>query len=174
MTGRIRDLTRNMDGSYNLTVTVKDDCRSMVDQLKDTPIDVEIKKHRNKRSLDANAYAWVLIGKLAEALRMDKADIYKQAIREIGGTSTIVCVPDKALEALQNGWKTKGIGWQTETMPSKLDGCTNVVLYYGSSTYDTKQMSLLIDHLVQDAKEQGIETLPPAELERMIGKHHAA
>jgi hypothetical protein len=174
MTGRIRDLTRNMDGSYNLTVTVKDDCRSMVDQLKDTSIDVEIKKHRNKRSLDANAYAWVLIGKLAEALRMDKADIYKQAIREIGGTSTIVCVPDKALEALQNGWKTKGIGWQTETMPSKLDGCTNVVLYYGSSTYDTKQMSLLIDHLVQDAKEQGIETLPPAELERMIGKHHAA
>lgn len=174
MIGSIRDLTRNMDGSYNLTVTVKDDCRSMVDQLKDTSIDVEIKKHRNKRSLDANAYAWVLIGKLAEALRMDKADIYKQAIREIGGTSTIVCVPDKALEALQNGWKTKGIGWQTETMPSKLDGCTNVVLYYGSSTYDTKQMSLLIDHLVQDAKALGIETLTPRELEEMLGQHHAA
>lgn len=176
MIGRIRDLTRNMDGSYNLTVTVKDDPRSLVDQLKDTAVDVEIKKHRNHRSLDANAYAWVLIGKLAEALRIDRADVYKQAIRSIGGVSTIVCVPDKALEALQNGWKTKGMGWQTETMPSKLEGCTNVVLYYGSSTYDTKQMSLLIDHLVQDAKEQGIETMPPAELERMMQhyqKHYA-
>lgn len=174
MTGHLRDLTRNMDGSYNLTVTVREDCRELYDALKDAEIDVQIKKHRQKRSLEANNYAWVLIGKLAEALRMDKADVYKQAIRSIGGTSTIVCVQDKALDALREGWQSKGIGWQTETMPSKVEGCTNVILYYGSSTYDTKQMSLLIDHLVQDAKEQGIETLTPQELEAMLGQHHAA
>jgi hypothetical protein len=53
-------------------------------------------------------------------------------------------------------------------MPSKLEGCTKVILYYGSSEYDTQQMSVLIDHLIADAKELGIETLTPADLERMM------
>jgi hypothetical protein len=52
-------------------------------------------------------------------------------------------------------------------MPSKINGCTNVILYYGSSTYNTAQMSLLIDHLVQDAKALGIETMTPQELEAL-------
>ncbi len=51
-------------------------------------------------------------------------------------------------------------------MPSKIEGCVNVVLYYGSSTYDTKQMSSLIDQLIFDAKELGIETATPQELAR--------
>lgn len=174
MNARSHDLTRTMNGQYIWSFVVDGDPRPLYEALRDQALDLDVKKHRNRRSLDANAYAWVLIGKLAETLRIDREDVYKNAIRAIGGTSTIVCVQDKALDALQEGWKAKGIGWQTETMPSKVDGCTNVILYYGSSTYDTNQMSLLIDHLVQDAKDQGIETLPPAELERMLGQHHAA
>ena len=73
---------------------------------------------------------------------------------------------------LRESWEARGIGWQTETMPSKVEGCTNVVLYYGSSVYDTKQMSLLIDHLVQDAKAIGIETLTPRELESMMQREN--
>lgn len=57
-----------------------------------------------------------------------------------------------------------GLGWFAETFPSKINGCTNVVLYYGSSTYDTKQMSALIDVAVESCKGLGIETMPPAEL----------
>ena len=174
MTGRLKDLTRNMHGKYIISAEVDGDPRELFDKLNGVDIDLEIKKHRQKRSLDANAYAWVLIGNIAAEMHIDRAEVYKNAIRAIGGVSTIVCVPDKALEALQNGWQTRGIGWQTETMPSKLEGCTNVILYYGSSTYDTRQMSLLIDHLVQDAKELGIETMPPQELEAMLGQHHAA
>jgi S-adenosylmethionine synthetase len=174
MTGHIRDLTRTMNGQYVISVQVEGDPRELCDKLKDTQIDIEIKKHRQRRSLDANSYAWVLIGKIAEEMHVDRADVYREAIRAIGGTSTIVCVPDKAVETLLDGWKSKGMGWQTETMPSKIKGCTNVVLYYGSSTYDTRQMSLLIDHLVQDAKALGIETMTPRELEAMLGQHHAA
>ena len=55
----------------------------------------------------------------------------------------------------------------SDIMPSKIDGCTNVIVYYGSSTYDSKQMSVLIDRIVQDCKELGIETLPPDELLRL-------
>lgn len=174
MTGHIRDLTRTMNGQYVISVQVEGDPRELCDKLKDAQIDIEIKKHRQRRSLDANSYAWVLIGKIAEEMHVDRAEVYREAIRAIGGTSTIVCVPDKAVETLLDGWKSKGMGWQTETMPSKIKGCTNVVLYYGSSTYDTRQMSLLIDHLVQDAKALGIETMTPRELEAMLGQHHAA
>lgn len=167
MKGKLKDLTRNMDGSWNLTITVNGDCRAVWDKYREKDVDVEIKKHRDKRSLDANAYCWKLIDQIAAEMHIDKEEVYREAVRAIGGNSTIVCVQDVAVEALRAGWKDKGIGWQTETMPSKIKGCTNVILYYGSSTYDTRQMSLLIDHVVQDAKALGIETLTPAELEAL-------
>ena len=170
---RLKDLTRDLHGHFILTVEMDGDPRQMWDELHDCDVDVTVKKHRNKRSLDANAYAWVLIGLIAEAVKVDRVDVYKDAIRSIGGVSEIVCVQDKAVNDLCSGWQHNGIGWQTETMPSKIPGCTNVVLYYGSSTYDTHQMHLLITHLVQTAQDMGIETMPPTELERLIGQYHA-
>lgn len=71
------------------------------------------------------------------------------------------------MQKLCDGWNKNGIGWQTEVMDSKIDGCKNVVLYYGSSTFDTKQMSRLIDNIVQDCKELGIETLTPQQLDAL-------
>lgn len=168
MTGQLRDLTRDLDGRWILTLQVTGDPRQMWLELRDCEVDVAIQKHRRRRGLDANAYAWVLIGMIAERMHTDRAQVYRDAIRAIGGTSTIICVQDKAVDMLRESWEARGIGWQTETMPSKVEGCTNVILYYGSSVYDTKQMSLLIDHLVQDAKAIGIETLTPRELESML------
>lgn len=130
--------------------------------------DYEIVKARKRRSLDANAYAWVLIDKIAAAVKMPKETVYKTAIKSIGGVSEIVCVKDGAVDRLRKTWERNGIGWQSETMPSKITGCTNVVLYYGSSAYDSTQMSVLIDSLIQDAKALGIETLPPERLEAML------
>lgn len=170
---KLKELTRTLNGRYLLTIEMDGDPRSMFDELKDSDVDVTVKKHFGKRSNRANAYAWALIDKIAEVMRIGKSEVYRQTIKDIGGVSTTVCVPDKALDALQQGWKDKGLGWQTETFPSKLKGCTNVILYYGSSSYNSHQMGLLIEHLVQDAKALGIETLPPAELERMIEQHHA-
>ena len=129
-----------------------------------------IKEYRKRRSLNANAYAWTLIDKLAEKTGVAKTDIYRSYIKEIGGNNDIVCVQDRALDDLKNGWEHNGIGWLTETMPSKIKGCTNLVLYYGSSTYDTKQMSRLIDMIIQDCKENDIETLTPAELDRLYNE----
>ena len=130
--------------------------------------DYSLAKAKKKRSLDANAYAWVLIDKLAAELRIGKEEIYRNTIRDIGGNSEIYCGSEKAIEALCKQWVRNGIGWQAETMPSKLPGCVNVVLYYGSSAYDSKQMSVLIDRLVQDAKAVGIETMPPDKLNGLL------
>ena len=96
--------------------------------------DYEIKRAYKKRSLDANAYFWVLLDRLAAELGVSKNELYQQRIKEIGGVSDTVCVPDKAVKRLVSIWEEKGLGWQTETFPSKLEGCTNVILYYGSQS----------------------------------------
>lgn len=127
-------------------------------------LNIDIKKYRHKRSLDANSYFWVLVDKLAEVTGQEKTRIYRNAIREIGGVSETVCIKTEAVNKLCEGWNKNGLGWQTDIMPSKLKGCSNVVLYYGSSTYDTKQMSMLIDSIVQDCKSVGVETMTPDEL----------
>lgn len=171
MIGELRDLTLNRDGSQNITVTVKNDFRAGFDALRGKPVDIEIKPHRARRSLDANSYCWVLVDKLAQYMKMKREDIYRNAIREIGGVSEIVCVQNRAVDRLREGWAMHGTGWQTETLPSQIPGCTNVVLYYGSSTYDTKQMSALIDNLIQDAEALGIETITPAEKERLLAQY---
>ena len=128
----------------------------------------DIKVQRKKRSLDANAYCWVLLDRLAAKVGEPKTEIYRRYIKEIGGNSETVCVLKKAADKLIEGWGKNGIGWLADKTPSKLDNCVNVVLYYGSSTYDSHQMSRLIDMAVQDCKSQGIETLTPCELDRLV------
>ena len=168
-------------GEMEITLRVaresKQAVRDSMDELMDKPLLVEIKQFRARRSMEANAYAWVLIDKVAEVMRQGRTEVYRSYIREVPGNSQLVCVPTDAVAKLVHGWSHNGLGWISDTMQSKLPGCTNVMLYYGSSTYDSKQMSTLIDLIVQDAKELGIETLTPMELERMkeeYGKHHAS
>lgn len=132
-----------------------------------------IKEFRKKRSLDANAYAWVLMNKLADKLNMGVRDLYRHYIPDIPENSQVVCVPTEAVEKLQSGWEHNGIGWCSDTLKSKLPGCTNVVLYYGSSTFDQKQMGVLLDLIIEDCKQVGVEYLTPEELERLEGEWDA-
>lgn len=158
-----------MDAAGDWLCVQTNKARQVLDALKEgKSYDVEIREHREKRSLDANAYFWVLADRLAEKTRIPKMDIYRSYIREIGGNNETVCILDKGVDKLRREWERNGDGWLTSTMPSKLPGCTNVVLYYGSSTYDTAQMSRLIDMAVQDCVDQGIETLPPEKLAGMM------
>lgn len=165
---RIIDFCVGFNRKQRLELELDGDFKEQFNLLKDEELDVTVKKFRHKRSLDANAYAWVLISKIAAELSVDKVIVYQKAIQEIGGVSETICIRNPAVPKFCESWQKNGLGWKTETFPSKFEGYTNVTVYYGSSTYDTKQMSLLIDHLVEDAKTLGIETLTPAELERMI------
>lgn len=131
-------------------------------------VDLSVKKHTQKRSLDANAYAWVLIDKLAEKLHMSKEEVYRATVRHIGGNSETICVKSEGVDRLREGWHKHGLGWITDTMSSKIDGCTNVILYYGSSTYDTAQMSRLVTLLVQECEQQGIEVRPDEEIKSLM------
>ena len=139
-----------------------------IEFLKDGTYDIVIKKHQNKRSLDANAYFWTLLDKLAHKTELPKEEMYRSYIKDIGGNNETVCVKNEAVKKLCEGWKHNGLGWVTDTTESKIEGCTNVILYYGSSTYDKEQMSHLINLAVEDCRAFDIETLPPYEIERLI------
>lgn len=134
---------------------------------------VEIKRKRRKRSLDANAYMWVLIGKLAEKLStpmtpLSDIDIYRQYVKDYG-VYHIIPVRDEVIPEWERIWNIRGDGWICENMgPCRtVEGYSNIKSYYGTSAYNTKQMSRLIDAVVMDCKEQGIETLTPEELIRL-------
>lgn len=166
MKGRLIDLAYGLNRKQRITIEIDQDFREDFSQLRETDVEISIKKFRPRRSLDANAYMWVLIGKLSEKLGIPPTEIYQQIIPNVGGNSETVCIPTKGVERLRKSWEHNGKGWVSETMPSKLEGCTNVILYFGSSTYDSVQMSRLIDLVVQECKQLGIETATPQELER--------
>lgn len=133
-----------------------------------------IKVFRKKRSLDANAYAWVLIGKLADTMRIPTTVVYNNAIQNIGGNYEVIPIREEAVDKFTEVWKKQGLGWPCVDMgPSKIKGYRNLRAYYGSSTYDTRQMSLLIDALIQDCKALDIETLSEEKLSAMMEEWNA-
>lgn len=171
MTGEFHSIAFTADGKPLITFKVneyREAVKASQEFADGVTVALNAGKKQKKRSLDSNAYFWILVDKLSQRLNLPKEEIYRNAIRNIGGVSEIVCVQDRAVEKLRQGWERMGLGWQTDTMPSKIEGCTNVVLYYGSSTYDQKQMTSLIDNIIQDCKAVGIETMTPNELARLL------
>ena len=122
-----------------------------------------------RRSMTANAYAWVLIGKLASKLKTPSEDIYKELVQNIGDNFDVMAMRTEAIPEFTKHWEARGIGWQVVRMGEHdLRGYEEIAAYYGSSIYDTRQMSDLIDLVVQECKEQEIETLPPHKIHGMV------
>lgn len=129
---------------------------------------VDIKQYRKKRSLDANAYCWIISQKIAEKIANTKEYVYKRAIRDVGDFE-ILPIKNEVVDKWIRNWEMKGIGWQSEVLEkSKLEGYTNTINYYGSSTYDTKEMSLLLEEIIYQAKELDIDTMTPDERKELI------
>lgn len=162
----------DMEGTWLCALVAQEDAMFALENFKQgKSYNLELKEARaKKRSLDSNAYCWVLMDKLAAHYNVETSEVYRNFVREIGGNSEIVCMvnAERAVESFCRSWERNGLGWQTEVFPSKIEGCVNVKVYYGSSTYDTKQMSRLIELVVQDCKDAGIETMPPDELNRLL------
>lgn len=127
----------------------------------------EISEQKKKRSLDANAYMWVLLSKIQEKLKIPKEEIYKDLIQNIGSYE-VVPIKNEAVEKFRQAWSKNGLGWITDITKSKLDGYTNIIAYYGSSTYNTNEMSRLIDLVIQECRQLEIETKSKTELESLL------
>lgn len=133
-------------------------------------IHLEAGKESRKRTLTANGYCWVLCQKLAEELSkgdyiFTKEDVYREQVRRCGPFNTFVMYAPAAAR-FKEVWAGNGLGWITEDLAG--DGeYLEFAAYYGSSVYDSSEMARLIDSLVQDCHQLGVETMSPEELESL-------
>ncbi len=178
LTGKIVGISTNfLTKKFEVTVSVNEseNLTSGYDNLKDAELlDIKIAKHRNRRSLDANAYFHVLVNKLADKMRISKPRCKNIMIGRYGQpfyidegetAEAVIKTNIPTSQMLENEF--------VHCMPCghKVEDGKELVFYKifrGSSTYDTREMSILIDGTVSECKDLGIETLPPEELERMI------
>lgn len=123
------------------------------------PGDYDLAVHKQKRSRDANNFCWVMCEEIAQRLfKTTKEDVYRRAIQRVGVYKDFLLTEDEA-KTFRVAWSKLGTGWITEDVDFDETGDKVLVrAYYGSSTYNTKQMSRLIDDLVQDAQALGVET----------------
>ena len=126
----------------------------------------DITEHKEKRSLNANAYCWTLINKIAGVVGNTKEEVYREYIQN-KGIYRVITMNREAVPTFIKIWSERGLGWLCETSETKIEGLVDVVAYYGTSSYNTKQMASFIDYVVQEAKQLGIETLTPDKIEEL-------
>lgn len=143
-----------------------------IEEMKDKPYTAKLGEKRQKRSLDANAYYWVLAGLLGRKMDLEPEEVYLRHIRGLGNYE-VYGMPENAVPMFHRLWVSGHLGRMIETRAAKTPGIVNVLAYYGSSDFDTKQMSRLIDHAVQDCTALGIETRTPEEVESLLAQWDA-
>ena len=148
--------------TLTLEVNERNDFEQIVDDLKDKDkLSIEIKQYRQHRSLNANAYAWLLIGQIADVVRAGKDEIYLQLLKRYGQSELI-----SVLSHVPIGNYVK---YFEEAGESKLNGkhFTHYRVYKGTSEMDTREMSIFIDGVCSEAKNLGIQTETPNQIAEM-------
>lgn len=166
-TGTIKSINKDFF-TDNLEITFTCNENSILaeyEKLKDCKkLRIKAVQHREKRSLDANAYLWLLLGKMAAVLRADKWDVYLKALKRYGKYTYIVVKPN-VVDAVKKQWREV-----EELGEININGQEGIQLlcYFGSSTYNSQEFSVLLDGVISECKELDIETLPPNEITRML------
>ncbi len=127
----------------------------------------DVKEHKRKRSLNANSYCWVLLGNIADVVGSTKEEVYRDYIKH-KGIYKIITMSSEAVTTFKKVWEDRGLGWICETSETNIAGLTDVIAYYGSSSYNTKQMANFIDYIVQECNNLGIETKSKEELDSLL------
>lgn len=160
--GKLIDISRDYETRKpKLTFLLTTDINTLDELLNEKLLDIEAKKHRNKRSTNANSYAWKLITEIADALRISKDKLYEDMLYEYGQVRMYPTLKNETPEGFFKYYRFFQDGY--------LNGkeCDWYKVAKGSSEFDTKEMSIFIDGIVQVAKELDIETMTPEELNRL-------
>ena len=175
-TAKIKDIGRTLAGTLTITLESPEISLKEVSELAEMDkLSIKITKHRKKRSLDANAYYWLLVGKIGKITMDSKNHIHNIMLDRYGELDTMsdgslipFCIRDD-INYLEFPYPHLKPTQKTLSKGGKL-----YRWYYqikGSSEYNTMEMSRLIDGIVSECKEMGIETIPPEELQRMIAAY---
>lgn len=166
-TGKLQGISKNwQSGKFIVSFEINENLsQETIEHLQSCEmLSIEAKKYRQKRSLNANAYAWVLMQKIAEVIHSDRESVYIEMLKKYSRDFTFVICKEKAIGKLKELYRTCiDLG---EVNVNGMEG-HQMQVFFGSSTFDSKSMSVFIDGIVSECKELGIETLSPAELERM-------
>lgn len=172
LTARFSNLTQSFStGKQILALELDEDFRDYADEFKEKDLSIEIKPKAKRRSLNANAFFWATVNDIASVTGERPTDIYRTFIRDVPDNNTVICVATKNAEAFREQWEGQGLGWVCDYfhVPAKDERATNLQCYVGSSRYDRKQMSRLIELALQEAKQQGIPPrLTRAEIQATI------
>ena len=128
--------------------------------------DEEVEVKKKKRSKNANSYLWKLLQELCEEMNIDVIGEYRRRVKELGIFKQWE-IDTLNVPTFEKLWCDRGIAWFTEKV-EEIGGKTIINAYYGSSSYNSKQFSKLLDNLVQDCRSVGIKTLEDIELEELI------
>lgn len=167
------EIKRLYGGKFEIITTVDslpiEDMEKAIQGIKEgKKYDLDIKEDKGKRTMDANAYMWVLLDKLAKKLSTTKHELYIEFVKRVG-CSEIVPIKDVALTEYIRKWNSIGLGWFCEVMrESKFEGFTTVMCYYGTSVYNSVDMWRLTNEIIDECKPLGIETKTPKELESLM------
>lgn len=160
--GKLIDISRDYETRKpKLTFLLTTDINILDELLNEKLLDIEAKKHRNKRSTNANSYAWKLITEIADVLRISKDKLYEDMLYEYGQVRMYPTLKNETPDGFFKYYRFFQDGY--------LNGkeCDWYKVAKGSSEFDTKEMSIFIDGIVQVAKELDIETMTPEELNRL-------
>lgn len=153
-----------LNGQIEITFITQKSVLRAFEGLRDKELSVVVKEYTKKRSLSQNAYLWVLLDEIGKKVNRSKEDVYKEFIKDYG-VFEVLPIKNEAVEAFKRKWSAGGLGWFIEDLgESKLDGYTKLAAYYGSSTYTSEEMKRLIDAVVYDCHELGIDTMTLSDI----------
>lgn len=129
---------------------------------KNTIWDVKIEKHRNKRSLDANAYSWVLQNEISNVLRISKEEVHFDMLKNYGQRDYVSMLANINIADYYTYYEEVG------TYKQNNNTFKSYLIYKGTHNYDSREMSIFIDGVVQEARNLGIKTKEDYEIEELI------
>lgn len=166
VTGKLLSVQRDWKSNkLNLTFEVNEQPTEEINQIAECEkLSIEVKKFRKKRSLDANGLLWACLGEIAQALHTDKWEVYLQMLKRYG-KYTYICVKPNVVEAMKAQWRECEVVGDI-TINGK--EAVQLLCYFGSSTYDTKEFSVLLDGVISEMAEMGLQTPTSEEMKRSL------
>lgn len=165
LTGKIQGLSRDFGSSrVMLMISVNEEsaAKNLYDDLHgEDRLSFKIDKYREKRSLNANNYAWKIMTEIANILRTSKDEVYLEMLKRYGQSEIISVLAHIPIGEYVKYCEEAG----SSTLNGKL--FKHYKVYKGSSEFDTREMSIFIDGVVSEAKELGIQTMTPDEVARL-------
>ena len=131
-----------------------------LEKYMDKPIEITFEEYHEKRSLQANKFLWACIGDICNAVHEDKDKVYLDLLRHYG-QYTLIRIPAEALDILKRQWR------ETEVV-GEIDGKIDVLCYFGSHTYNSKEFARLLDGVKEMMRSAGLEPPPDEEMKAVI------